>query len=209
MATISSNAKVGYIYQDGVWYPIAGGNVNTAATFGWTGAHSFASAVSFSQVLQAKAGVNNFLNPTERDAAITSPTNGIVVFVRQNNNGDVINQIQYYSAGAWVNHGNVEIDEKTSSYTIALKDVDKLIKVNSSSNLTVTIPPESSANFPIGSRLEIFRAGTGEVTLVAGASVDIRSKLNNTRISSQYSGTMLTKIGINEWHLIGDLKAAV
>jgi hypothetical protein len=207
MATISSNAKVGYIYQDNTWYPIAGGTVNTAATFGWTGAHSFGAAVSFSEVVQAKAGVNNFQNPTARDASITSPSNGIVVFVRQNDNGDVINQIQYYHSGSWVNYGNVEIDEKTSSYTIALKDVDKMIKMNSSSNLTLTIPPESSTNFPVGSRLEVYRAGTGEVTFTPGASVDIRSKLNNTKISTQFSGAMLTKIGTNEWHLIGDLKA--
>jgi len=209
MATISSTPKVGYIYDDGTWYPIAGGTVNTAATFAWTGAHSFASAVSFSQVLQAKAGVNNFLNPTARDASITSPTNGIVVFVRQNNNGDVINQIQYYSGGVWVNYGNVEIDEKTSSYTIALKDVDKMIKVNSSSNLEILIPAEASVAFPVGSRLEIFRAGTGEVSVVSvsGAGVTIRSKNNNAKISAQYSGAMLTKIGSNEWHLIGDLKA--
>jgi hypothetical protein len=209
MATISSDAKVGYIYQDGTWYPIAGGAVNTAATFGWTGAHSFGAAVSFSQVVQAKAGVNNFLNPTARDASITSPTNGIVVFIRQNDNGDVINQIQYYSGGVWINYGNVEIDEKTTSYTIALKDVDKLIKVNSSSNLEVLIPAEASVDFPVGSRLEIFRAGTGEVSVVSvsGAGVTIRSKNNNTKISTQFSGAMLTKIGTDEWHLIGDLKA--
>lgn len=209
MTTISSQAKIGYIYQDGVWYPISGGNVNTAAAFSWTGPHSFSSAVSFSQVLQAKAGVNNFLNPSARDASITSPTAGIVVFVRENNDGGVINQIQYYAGGAWVEYGAVSIRETVGSHTIELHDVNKLIKVNSSSNLTVTIPPESSRNFPIGSRIEIYRAGTGEVTVVPGASVDIRSKLNNTRISSQYSGAMLTKIGINEWHLIGDLKAAV
>jgi hypothetical protein len=209
MATISSNAKVGYIYQDNTWYPIAGGTVNTAATFGWTGAHSFGATVSFSEVVQAKAGVNNFQNPTARDASITSPSNGIVVFIRQNNNGDVINQIQYYHSGTWINYGNVEIDEKTSSYTIALKDVDKMIKINSSSNLELLIPAEASVNFPIGSRLEVIRAGTGDVTIasVSGAGVTIRSKNNNAKISTQYSGAMLTKIGSNEWHLIGDLKA--
>jgi hypothetical protein len=84
-----------------------------------------------------------------------------------------------------------------------------MIKVNSSSNLEVLIAAESSVAFPIGSRLEIFRAGTGEVTVasVSGAGVTIRSKNNNAKISTQYSGAMLTKIGSNEWHLIGDLKA--
>lgn len=209
MATISSDAKVGYIYQNGTWYPIAGGNVNTAATFNWTGAHSFASAVSFSQVLQAKAGVNNFQDPTARDAAITSPTNGIVVFVRQNNNGDVINQIQYYSGGAWIDYNNVVIEQKTLSYTIGIADVNKMIRMNSSSNLELTIPANSSAAIPIGSRFEVMRYGSGEVSIVAvsGSGVTIRSKNNNAKISTQYSGAMLTKIGTDEWHLIGDLKA--
>jgi len=205
---ISSESKVAYIYQDGTWYPLASGSVNTAASYDWTGNHSFASAVSFSQVVTAKAGVNNFQNPAARDIAIESPVNGLVVFVRNDADGNQINQIQYYFGGSWINYNAVSIKETTTSYTIALEDVDKFLKVNSSSNLTVTVPPASSQNFPIGSRLEVYRAGTGEVTFVAGAGVDIRSKLNNTRISTQFSGAMLTKIGTNEWHLIGDLKAS-
>lgn len=215
MTTISSNSKVAYIYDSATdtWYPTAG-IASTSANYSWTGAHSFGStttfqnSVTFENVLNAKAGINNFQNPAARDAAITSPTNGVVVFVRNDANGNQINQIQYYFNGFWISYG-VTIDEKTISYTIALNDVNKLIKVNSSSNLEVLIPVHSSVNFPIGSRLEIYRAGTGEVTIaaVSGSGVVVRSKLNNNRISTQYSGAMITKIGTDEWHLIGDLKA--
>lgn len=217
MTTISSSSKVAYIYDSATdtWYPTAG-IANTSANYSWTGTHSFGSAttfqnsVTFENVLNAKAGINNFQNPAARDAVLTSPTNGVVCFVRQDANANIINQIQYYYNGSWVNYSNtITVDEKTSSYTIQLHDVNKMIKVNSSSNLEVIIPPTASVNFPIGSRLEIYRAGTGEVAITtpSGSGITIRSKLNNARISTQYSGAMITKIGASEWHLIGDLKA--
>lgn len=216
MANISSVPKVAYIYdaQSDTWHPTAG-FANTSEDYVWSGDHTFEqtvtfeNAVTFETVFNAQGGVNNFQNPAARDAAITSPTNGIVAFVRQDNSGNVLNQIQYYYNGFWVNHTLVTIEEKATSYTIQLSDLDRLIKVNSSSNLEVIIPPESSVNFPVGSRLEVFRAGTGEVSIVAqsGSGVTIRSKFNDARISAQYSGAMLTKVGADEWHLIGDLKA--
>jgi hypothetical protein len=207
--TISNTPKPAYIYKNGTWYPISS-PVNTAANYDWTGDHDFSGPVSFEEVLAARGGINNFQNPSARDTAIPSPVaSGTVVFIRQDSTGNTINQIQYYSGGTWVNYSTVVINEKTLSYTIALNDVDKLIKVNSSSDLEVIIPAQASAAFPIGSRLEVIRYGTGEVSIVAasGSGVTIRSKNNNKKISVQYSGAMLTKIGSDEWHLIGDLKA--
>lgn len=210
MTTISSSSKVAYIYDSSTdtWYPTAG-LASTSADYSWSGNHSFSSPVTFDSVISAKAGVNNFQNPAARNAAITSPVNGIVVFVRQDASGNTINQIQYYSGGAWIDYNNIVIDEKTLSYTIGIPDVNKMIRMNSSSNLELTIPANSSAAIPIGSRVEVLRYGSGEVSIVAvsGSGVTIRSKNNNAKISTQYSGAMLTKIGTDEWHLIGDLKA--
>ena len=210
MTTFSSTSKVAYIYDSGTdtWYPTAG-LASTSADYSWTGDHTFSTSVSFDSVIAAKAGINNFQNPAARDAAIASPTNGIVAFVRQDANANVINQIQYYHSGAWVDYKNISIDEKTSSYTITTSDANKMIRMNSSSNLELLIPANSAAALPIGSRLEVVRYGSGEVSIVivSGSGVTIRSKNNNARISTQYSGAMLTKIGTNEWHLIGDLKA--
>jgi hypothetical protein len=204
---ISNTPRPAYIYKDGTWYPISA-PVNTAANYDWSGDHNFLSPVTFDEVLKAKAGVNNFQNAAERDTAILSPANGTVVFIRQDSSGD-INQIQYRYNGQWVDYKGIAIDEKTLSYTITTKDANKMIRMNSSSNLQLLIPDNSSAAFPIGSRVEVMRYGSGEVSIVAvsGSEVTIRSKNNNARISTQYSGAMLTKIGTNEWHLIGDLKA--
>ena len=148
---ISNTPRPAYIYKNGTWYPISS-PVNTAANYDWTGSHTFSSTTTFTDVLRARAGVNNFQNPAARNTAIPSPVNGTVVFVRQDDNGNTIHQIQYYNqpTSSWVNYDQVVVEEKTASYTIGLHDVNKLIRVNSSSNLEVLIPAQASlnSNFP-------------------------------------------------------------
>jgi hypothetical protein len=103
MATLSTSPKTSYIYdqQTDTWYPLAG-IANTAANYVWNGTHSFDSATTFYASVIARAGINNFQNPAARDAAIPTPTNGIVCFVRQDASGTQINQLQYFFNG-WVN----------------------------------------------------------------------------------------------------------
>jgi hypothetical protein len=126
MATINSDGKVAYIYNQSndTWYAL-GGAVNTNAEYTWTADQTFSSVVNFDMVANAKAGVNNFQNPTARDAAITSPSNGVVCFVRQTDAGAVINQIQYYYNGEWRWSGDsADISLKTANYTITKDDVE-------------------------------------------------------------------------------------
>jgi len=51
--------------------------------------------------LVAKKGINNYLNPTARDASITSPTAGSICLIRQNSSGTTIMELQYYDGTAW------------------------------------------------------------------------------------------------------------
>lgn len=209
MSTISNNAKVAYIYDQATdtWHPVAG-LVNTSENYQWSGSNTFSSSVSFEDVVTAKAGVNNFLNPTARDAAITAPTNGIVAFVRQDDAGNQINQIQYYYNGSWrfVNDAT-KLLSQTSNYTLSYSDVGNTVIIDAATNTEVTVPPNSTTAFIIGQRLEIIRAGTGEVDIVEGSGVTIRSKNSNLRIAAQYSGAVLIKTDTNTWLLIGDLTA--
>jgi hypothetical protein len=211
MSSISSDPKVAYIYNQSTdtWHPVSGTS-STSADYVWTGQHqfhdstAFEAPVYFRDVLNAKAGVNNFQNPAVRDAAIVDPTTGIVAFVRQNNSGTQINQIQYYDGTSWVNYKDIKLQEKTASYTLALTDTHNLIKVNSSSNLQVIIPSESSASFPIGTRVEVLRYGSGEVTIAtpSGSGITIRSVDNIYNIPFQYGYATLTKIASAEWLVV-------
>lgn len=201
---ISDIAKVGYIFNESTqtWHPIAG-IASASSDYNWSGEHSFATSVTFDTIVSAKGGVNNFQNPAARDAALTSPAIGTVCFVRQDSSGNSINQIQYKSSSGWVSAYDASFISKTSAYTLELKDSSKTILVNSSTDLSITVPLDI---FPIGAKLDIVRQGTGEVSIAPASSVTIRSKNSAKRLSLQYSGASLLKIDTNEWLLIGDLK---
>jgi hypothetical protein len=209
MATINSDGKVAYIYNaaNQTWYAL-GGAVNTNAQYTWTADQKFDATVTFDTVANAKAGVNNFQNTTARDAAIASPSNGVVCFVRQNDNGDVINQIQYYHNGEWRYYGDAtDLVTTLSNYTIAKTDAGKTLNVDSSSDVTITVPLNSSVPFIKGQKIEVVRNGSGNVIFQGASGVTINSKFMNKKISSQYSGAVLVKIDTNTWLLIGDLTA--
>lgn len=211
MATINSDGKTAYIYNQSndTWYAISGA-VNTNAEYTWTSDQEFAAAVTLNAVTTAKAGVNNFQNPTARDAALTSPTNGIVCFVRQSNDGTVINQVQYYYNGEWrYINDSADIILKTSNYTIVKEDAGKTLEVNSTlpTDIEITIPANSTTPFAKGQKVEIVRTGTGNVTIVPEVGVTVNSKYSNKKIAAQFSGAVITKTDTNTWLLIGDLTA--
>lgn len=209
MATIDYSGKAAYMYDQATdtWYAISGA-VNTAASYVWTGSQDYQNTVTFDDVVKAKAGLNNFQLESDRDSNLPSPPDGTVCFVRQTNTGSVINQVQYYYNGRWryINDSTTLVN-KTSSYTVALSDAGKTLTIDSASNLDVTIPPNSSAPFPVGSRLDVVRVGTGTVTFVQGSGVTINSKNSNKKIAARYSAASIIKTDTNTWVLIGDLTA--
>jgi hypothetical protein len=209
MATINSDGKVAYIYSEtnDTWYAI-GGAVNTNAEYTWNADQEFNSVVTFDTVVNAKAGINNYQNPTARNAAIPSPTNGIVCFVRQEDSGTVINQLQYYYNGEWrFINDSVDFLAKTADYTIGKADAGKTISVTSLTDVVITIPTNSTTPFVIGQKIEILRNGSGNVSVAGAVGVILNSKNSNKKIAAQYSGAVISKIDTNTWILIGDLTA--
>jgi hypothetical protein len=211
MSTISNVGKVAYVYDqpNDTWHPVAG-YTNTTEAFAWSGAHNFSNTVNFNSVLNAKAGINNFLDAAARDLAITSPTNGIVVFVRQTNAGAVINQIQYYFNGAWRVYGeNANLTTKTSNHTLELADAGRTLDIDVATANTITVPTNASVPFLIGTQIAFIQTGAGQTSFspADGITVIILSKNSNRKISSRYSPATLIKKDTNTWVLVGDLTA--
>lgn len=95
---------------------------------------------------------------------------------------------------------------RTSSYTLDdLTLRDNIIEMNSSSATTVTIPPDSSLNLPVGSSLDVIQIGSGEVTIAAGVGVTINAT-PGLKLRTQWSSCTLLKRASNTWLVYGDLK---
>ena len=100
------------------------------------------------------------------------------------------------------------ITEKTANYTLSsLTERDTLIEVNHTGGtaVTITVPADSTVNFPIGTSIDILRTNTGEVTIAgSGATVNATPGL---KLRDRWSSATLFKRGANSWVLFGDLKA--
>ena len=113
------DGKPGYIYNaaDDTWYELSG-KTDTSGTFEWAGLQSYLSAVTMIESLVAKKGINNYLNPTARDASITSPTAGTICIIRQDATGAVINTLQIYDGSNWVSIAKQSLVEELEIRTI-------------------------------------------------------------------------------------------
>lgn len=117
--TFDEDGKPGYIYNvaDDKWYAISG-KTDTSGTFEWAGLQSYLSSVTMLEALIAKKGINNYLNPTARDASITSPTAGTICVIRQDSSGSVINTLQIYDGSSWVPIARQSLVEELELRTI-------------------------------------------------------------------------------------------
>jgi hypothetical protein len=117
--SFDEDGKPGYIYNvaDDKWYAISG-KTDTSGTFEWAGLQTYLSSVTMLEALVAKKGINNYLNPTARDASITSPTAGAICVIRQDSSGSVINTLQIYDGSSWVSIARQSLVEELELRTI-------------------------------------------------------------------------------------------
>jgi hypothetical protein len=87
---------------------------------------------------------------------------------------------------------------QSSSYTIALADRNRVVAFNGAGAQTVTIPNESSIDFPIGSVVYIARVGAGSLTLAAAAGVT----LSKTGTFASNEELYVRKRASNNWIVI-------
>jgi hypothetical protein len=102
---------------------------------------------------------------------------------------------------------NPAINTQTASYTLVLTDGFKTVEMNNASANNLTVPPNSSVAFPVGTIIDLVQIGAGQTTVVAGAGVTISSKSGNLKLTGQWSGASLYKRATNTWVLVGDLAA--
>jgi hypothetical protein len=96
---------------------------------------------------------------------------------------------------------------KTSSYTLdALTLRDNIIEMDSASATTLTIPADSTLNYPIGSSIDVFQINTGEVTIAGAVGVTVNAT-PGLKLRTRWSSCTLLKRASNSWIVYGDLKA--
>ena len=97
----------------------------------------------------------------------------------------------------------VMFSDALTAYTLVLSDAGKFIRLANANPITVTVPPDASVAFPIGSFVEIEQAGAGIITVAEGSGVTINSKDDGDETDGQHSTVRLVKVASDTWTLIG------
>ena len=95
------------------------------------------------------------------------------------------------------------IDNKTAAYTLVTADAGKVITVNSSSAVNVTV--NGSLDLSTGERIDVIQTGSGQVTFLASSAT-----VNGTpglKLRAQYSAATVLCTGTDTYIVIGDLAA--
>ena len=93
-----------------------------------------------------------------------------------------------------------------TTYTFVAADAGKLVTSSNGSAQTITIPPNSSVAFDVGTQIMVQNIGSANATLAQGSGVTIQSKDSAKEIDGQYAACTCIKTATDTWTLIGALK---
>lgn len=96
---------------------------------------------------------------------------------------------------------------QTGSNAFVSTDANTWQKCTSGSAMTLTIPADATFNFAIGTEIDIYQQGAGQVTIAGDVGVTVNSAFGNLKISTQYTGASIKKTAINVWECVGNLTA--
>lgn len=100
------------------------------------------------------------------------------------------------------------IDTKTINYTLKALDSNKIVVVNSSLDVSITLPQTSNESINQGFNCMVIRRGTGNVTFLVEGTDTLESRNNGISIGNRYSSVTVLKLQAgtpNIWGLYGDV----
>lgn len=156
-------------------------------------------------ILDVDGGVLEVVHLTAYTAAATT---GTVERAKEGTTAAV------HPSGLSVVHGPTAADvnrraintQTGTAYTLRLSDAGNFVTMSNASASTLTVPPNSSVAFPVGSVVEGAQLGAGQVTLTPGSGVTI-SGAPGLKVAEQFGSFALVKTGTDTWLAVGRLAA--
>lgn len=96
---------------------------------------------------------------------------------------------------------------KTDSHTLALADAGKVLEMGKATAQDVTIPKNTTTDFPIGTVVTVVQTGAGQVTIKGATDVTVNAAGGRLKTSGQWSAATVIKRDTNTWVAFGDLAA--
>jgi hypothetical protein len=200
------------IYLDGVWKEFSSDNTVdgdlTGSVFGDDSAllvdgvnGLIVGEVDNDVVSTSQLNLKPYADDAARDAAITTPTAGQVVFVAD------ADEFQVYNGTFWTNvSGTTKTvdDVAGTTYTVAATDLGKVLTFRDAGVVTVTLPDAAGTAIPVGGYVEIANMdGTNPIT-IDGTASQVVSKAAGAPSIPGFGSVRAVKLSTSEWLVTGD-----
>ena len=91
-----------------------------------------------------------------------------------------------------------------ATYTLVLTDAGKVITMSNGSGNTLTIPPNSSVDFPVNTQIDIIMKGAGVTSVTGGAGVTVNGVSTGTgALDAQYKAVTIIQDADDNWFMFG------
>lgn len=105
------------------------------------------------------------------------------------------------------------VDNSSATLTLDATHISAVVECSSASATTITIPAESTYNFPVGTEINISWVGAASSVRIARASTSVTANGSTSTSSyfylrAQWSMVTLLKRASNSWHVFGDFYVA-
>lgn len=97
------------------------------------------------------------------------------------------------------------VAKANASHTLGLDDAGATLQCTNSSPVTLTIPANKTAGFPLNTTIIAFQDGTGKVSFAAASGVTLNSPAGNLGAAARYAFIWITKIDTDRWIAGGNL----
>lgn len=151
--------------------------------------------------LIAATGTNPEVVRDTMGAALVAGTN---VTITVNDPADTITIAADLSAAA---PALLSLNAQTgTTYTLVLADAGKLVTLSNAAAIALTVPPNSSVPFAVGTQIHLAQIGAGQVTVGGGVGVTVNGA-PGLKLTDQWSSATLIKRLTDTWLLVGRLSA--
>ena len=94
------------------------------------------------------------------------------------------------------------VQVKYASFTLGADDAEKLTLLYSTSAIVVTLPLDSTYDFPIGTAFNFIRWNSGAVAFTIEYGINFKAANDATSISAYGNAATVIKVGSNTWWLV-------
>lgn len=94
-----------------------------------------------------------------------------------------------------------------NTYTLALSDAGRMVTLNNTASVALTVPTNASVAFVVGTEIDLVQLNIGKVTVAAAGGVTINSLNGVLGFAGQYAGATLKQTAANTWLLVGAIVA--